>query len=142
MAVVNSRSSIFKISDVVATSRDLSCYVDSVDGLLPDMGTEEITTFCNTGVASAATIQQATAFTIGGPFDTTATTGPDAVLAPLWVAGTPTPFEYAPAGIGTGNRKFSGNGIVTQYKVTSTAGSVVRYTASILPTGGVAVGVY
>lgn len=141
MATVSSQASKFKISDVSAVSQDLSCYVDGIDGLLPDMGTEDATTFCSTGRVMVATLQQATEFTISGPYDSAAN-GPDAVLSALWAQGKLTPFEYAPEGTAAGKRKYSGSGIVTRYKVTSRVGSIVRYSAGITPSGGVSVGSY
>lgn len=136
MATVNSKSSKISINSV-----DLSCYVDSVDGLPPDMGTDDVTTFCGTGHAYAATLTDGT-FTFGGPYDDTPTTGPDAVLAPLQASGAVVPFIYGPAGSATGARKFTGNCIVTQYKPVAKAGGVVRYSAVGQVTGGVTTGVY
>lgn len=136
MATVNSNAGKLLINSV-----DLSCYVDSIDGLPPDMATDDVTTLCGTGRQHAATLTDGT-FTIGGPYDNTATVGPDAVLAPLQAAGTVVPWVYGPAGSATGSRKFSGNCIVTQYRPVSRAGSVVRYTAVGQVTGNVTTGVY
>src|SRR4051812_38357231 len=116
MATVNSKDSKLSINSV-----DLSAYVDSVDGLPPDMATDDVTTFGVTGRKHAATLTDGT-FSFGGPYDDTATTGPDAVLAPLQAAGTSVPFIYSPAGTGTGARKVLGNCIITQYKPAAKVG--------------------
>jgi hypothetical protein len=136
VATVNSNQ-----SKILVNSVDLTCFVDSIDGLPPDMGTDDVTTLCGTGRQHAATLTDGT-FTIGGPYDSTPTTGPDAVLAPLQASGAVVPFVYGPAGSATGARKFSGNCIITQYKPVSKAGSVVRYTAVGQVTGNVTTGVY
>jgi hypothetical protein len=136
MAVVNSRLAKLSINGA-----DLSAYVDTVDGLPPDMATDDVTTFGVTGRKHAATLTDGT-FTFGGPFDDTATTGPDAVLAPLQAAGTSVAFVYGPAGSATGARRVTGNCIVTQYKPSSKVGSVVRFTATAQINGSVTVDVY
>lgn len=136
MATVNS-----KLAKLSIDGNDLSASVDSVDGLPPDYATDDVTTFGVGGRKHAATLTDGT-FTFGGPYDDTATTGPDAILVAAWAAGAAVPFVYGPAGSATGARRFSGDCIITSYKPTSKVGSVVRYTATAQITGAVTADTY
>lgn len=136
MATANSKNAKLSINGV-----DLSAYVDSVDGIPPDMGTDDVTTFGVNGRKHAATLTDGT-FTFGGPFDDTAATGPDVVLAPLQAAGTAVAFVYGPAGSAAGQRRFTGSAIITQYNPVAAVGSVVRYSATAQFTGNVTTDTY
>lgn len=136
MATANSKNSKLSINGT-----DLSAYVDSVDGLPPDYETDDVTTFGVAGHKYATTLTNGT-FTFGGPYDDTASTGPDAVLAAAYAAGAAVAFIYGPAGSASGARRFTGSCIITQYKPTAAVGGVVRYTATAQVTGAVTTDTY
>lgn len=126
----------FQIADSGAVNRNLSAFLDKVDGL-PGAGlVNETTTF---GVAGQAKTYirglNDAPFTISGFYDPTATTGPDVVLSGLRTATTASAFAWSPLGTATGAIKYTGSAFVTDYKVSSPVNNVVSFTVSLQCTG-------
>lgn len=129
MAFVHGKNTNFQIN-----SKDLSAYLDNVD--MPLTGdTAETSTFGSSAKTYVAGLTDST-FSIGGKWDPTATTGPDAVLQPL-VGAAATTFIYGPAGSTAGFVKYTGSAICTSYKVTGPIGGVVSFTADFQNSGAV-----
>lgn len=83
----------------------------------------------------------------GGTYQVVQTTpgsgGPDKVLQAL--VGVQAGFVYGPQGrgsVGSGLVKYTGNGVLTNYKVTSPIGGVVAWTADFQTTGTVTKGTF
>jgi len=76
---------------------------------------------------------------MSGRYDSTASTGPDAVLSG---ASGEVAFEYGPEGTANGKVKYTGNCIVTSYQISSPVGDVVGFTADAQITGAVTKGTY
>lgn len=134
MAFVHGSKSNFQIN-----TKDISTYVDNVD-FTNTVDTAETSTFGSVAKSYIGGLSDGT-FSIGGKWDPTATTGPDAVLDGL-VGAAASAFIYGPQGTTTGFVKYSGNAILTQYKVTSPIGGVVTFTADFQITGAITRGVF
>jgi hypothetical protein len=142
MAFVDSKNSVFKLDDSGGVLRTLTAYVDNVDGLPGGRTMDDVTALGDTGHKFIPGIANQT-FSISGHWDSTATTGPNAVLAGLAVSATATAtFEHGPEGSSTGNIKYTGECWCTEYKVTSAAGSKVSFTASFQVDGVVTLTTY
>lgn len=141
MSFVHGKSSIFKLDDSGGTLRTLTSYVDSVQGLPAGRNLSEVTVFGDSGTKSVPGLVNAT-FTISGHFDSTATTGPNAVLNSLRAASATASFEYGPEGSSTGNTKFSGECWMTEYTVNSAVTDKVGFSATFQVDGTVTAGTY
>lgn len=141
MSFVHGKSSIFKLDDSGGTLRTLTSYVDSVQGLPAGRNLSEVTVFGDSGTKSVPGLVNAT-FTISGHFDSTATTGPNAVLNSLRAASATASFEYGPEGSSTGNTKFSGECWMTEYTVNSAVADKVGFSATFQVDGTVTAGTY
>lgn len=74
---------------------------------------------------------------ISGLFDATATTGPDAVLAPDLGGSTARVFKYGPYGSTSTNVRYTGSGYLMQYDLKGSVGSAVSFEATIKVTGAI-----
>lgn len=135
MAFVHGKGSVFTIA-----SKELTSYLDSVE-LNISGDTAESTTLGATAKSYLAGVPDST-ISISGKYDSTATTGPDAVLQGLVGSDTASAFEYGPEGGDTGDVKYSGDCFMTGYKVTSPVGDVVAFTADFQCTGAITKGTY
>ena len=79
---------------------------------------------------------------LGGLFDDTATSGPDAVLGPLRAHTSAVDFEYGPEGSGTGDVKYSGTCWVVSYELRSRVGNLVQWSATLQVDGTVTRGTF
>lgn len=121
-------------SNFQINSKDLSTFIDNVDmPLITD--TAETSTFGSTAKTYIVGLTDST-LSIGGKWDPTATTGPDAVLQAL-VGAAATTFIYGPQGTTAGFVKYTGSAILTNYKVTSPIGGVVTFTADFQCSGAI-----
>jgi hypothetical protein len=134
LAFVHGSKSSFNIN-----AKDISVYVDNVD-FTNTFDMAETSTFGSTAKSYIGGLTDAV-FAIAGKWDPTATTGPDAVLDPL-IGAAQSAFIYGPQGTTTGNVKYSGNAICTNYKVTSPIGGVVTFTADFQVSGAITRGVF
>ncbi len=130
--------SVYKQDNISGTLVDLSAYVDTVGAIGRQFQSLDVTAFTNNAENIIAGIEQSQEWTVGGAFDDTATTGPDAVLAPL--PGTKGSFEWYPAGTTSGRRKFSGECLCMYYRCQSEVKGLVRFEASFKLDGSGTVG--
>lgn len=79
---------------------------------------------------------------ISGRYDSTATTGPDAVLSGLLGLEAATAFEFGPEGGTTGKVKYSGNCFMTAYNVSAPVGDIVAFSAEFQVSGVVTKGTF
>jgi hypothetical protein len=129
-------TSNFQIADSGAVNRDLSAYLDKVDGLPGAAAVNETTTFGVAGLAKTYVRGLNDApFSIAGFFDPTVTSGPDVVLSGLRTASTPAAFSWSPLGTATGAVKYTGNAYLTDYKISAPVANVVSFTASFQTSG-------
>jgi hypothetical protein len=136
MAFVHGKDAVFKIDDSGGTLRTLTSYVDNVSGLPGGRDLAEVTAFGDGGTKSIPGLQDVS-FTIKGHFDSTATTGPNAVLNSLRTATATATFEYGPEGGTTGKVKFTGECWLTEYEVEAEVDDKVSFTAEFQVDGTV-----
>lgn len=141
MAFTHGKNAVFAVDDSGGTLRTISQYVDNVQGLPGGRNLSEVTAFGDGGTKSIPGLQNV-AFTVSGHFDSTATTGPNAVLNSLRTASATASFEYGPEGSTTGKVKFSGECWLTEYTVDSAVAEKVSFSASFQVDGTVTSGTY
>ena len=134
MAFVHGKNAVFTIA-----TEDLTQYLDNVE-LDISTDTAESTTLGNDFKTYVVGVSDSS-LSISGKWDSTASTGPDAVLQGL-IGDAPSAFEYGPEGDTTGKVKYSGNAILTDYKVTAPVGDVVAFTADFQISGTVTKGAF
>ena len=141
MAFVHGKDAVFKLDDSGGTLRTLTSYVDNVSGLPGGRDLAEVTAFGDGGTKSIPGLQDVS-FTIKGHFDSTASTGPNAVLNGLRTATATATFEYGPEGGTTGKVKFSGECWLTEYEVEAEVDDKVSFTAEFQVDGTVTSGTF
>lgn len=136
MAFQHGKSTVFKIDDSASVLRDLSAFLTSVSGLPGSGDIVETTTF---GVAGDARTYirglNGATFDIEGGYDSTATTGPDAVLSGLRTNASTSTFEYGPEGGTAGKVRYTGECLMTEYSAESEVDGWTTFTASFTMTG-------
>ena len=141
MAKSHGKDSYFSIEDsAAATLRDVGQYCDSID-LNRDIDMAETTTI---GLESKTYLPglDGGEITLGGKWDSAATTGPDVVLAGDFAAKVRVGFEYGPAGNASGAVKYSGECYVNKYNVSTPLEGIVKFAATITIDGGVTRGTF
>lgn len=141
MAFTHGKDSVFKLDDSGGTLRTLSQYIDEVSGLPGGRDLAEVTAFGDAGTKSIPGLQDV-GFSISGHFDSTATTGPNAVINSLRTATATASFEYGPEGGTTGKVKFSGECWLEEYEVESSVGDKVSFSAEFKVDGTVTSGTF
>ena len=141
MAKFNSKDSVFQITDTGSTLRNLSAYIDEIDGIPGERELNEVTALGDSGRKNVGGLENVV-ITLAGHFDSTATTGPDAVLGPLRTDDTARAWDYGPYGTTGGYTKYSGTMKVRIYQIMSRVGEVVRWRAEIAVDGAVTRGTY
>lgn len=136
MAFVHGKDAVFKLDDSGGTLRTLSSYVDNVSGLPGGRDLAEVTAFGDGGTKSIPGLQDVS-FSIKGHFDSTATTGPNAVLNSLRTATATATFEYGPEGGASGKVRFTGECWLTEYEVEAEVDDKVSFTAEFQVDGTV-----
>lgn len=132
-------NSEFLITDVNGTVRNMSSYVDSISpSPTKQVAALDVTTFGDDAEAFIAGIELSKEVTITGPFDDTASSGPDAVFAVM--VGTARAFTLYPIGTASGARKYTGTLLCTNYEPGGGVKERVSYTAVFTKTGTVTVG--
>lgn len=132
-------NTVIKIDNTAGSLIVLSTYIDSIsDGLGKTVGQLDATTFGDSAERFIAGLEESQQFTVEGPFDDTATTGPDAVLSQL--PGTIGTVEFSPVGTGATARKFSGEFLCTSYKVSGNVKEIARFQAVFQQDGTITVG--
>ncbi|HEX6969861.1 MAG TPA: hypothetical protein VF174_13775 [Micromonosporaceae bacterium] len=141
MSFVHGKNAAFAIDDSGGTLRTISQYVDNVQGLPGGRNLSEVTAFGDSGTRSIPGLPNVS-FSISGHFDSTATTGPHAVLNSLRTATSTASFEYGPEGDTSGKTKFSGECWLTEYTVDASVVDKVSFSASFQVDGDVTTGTY
>ena len=116
-----------KIDNAGGTLINLTSYIDTISSFGKEVDSLDVTTFADSAERIIAGIEKSQQFTISGPFDDTATTGPDATLAPR--VGTLGTFEIFPIGTVSGRRKISGEALCISYKPAAAVKGRVEYEA-------------
>ena len=127
-----------KIDNAGGTLINLSTYVDTISALGREYQNLDVTSFADAAERIIAGIEASQEFTISGHFDDTATTGPDAVLAPR--VGTMGSWEFYPIGTAAGRRKFSGEALCSSYKIAAEVKGRVQYDCVFKQDGACTVG--
>lgn len=140
MAFYHGKGLVFKIDNAAGSLQTLTSYVDNVE-LNSSVDTGETTT---AGVEDKTFVsgQAEHDLSIGGKWDDTATTGPDAVLHALIGLETSSTFEFGPGGSTNGKVKYSGECFLVGYSRSAPIGGVVAFTADFKITGAVTQGVW
>ena len=107
MALFDSKTAVFAVTDTGATSRNLSAYITSIDGLPGARNLNEATALGDSGATFYPGLENVT-ISLAGHYDDTSTTGPEAVLGPLRTHTAATAFAYGPKGSTSGFLKYSG----------------------------------
>lgn len=135
MAFVHGKESVFSIDSV-----ELTAYLTDITfNNTVDMA--ETSTMGNEAKTYISGMSDGT-FSISGRYDSTASTGPNAVLNGLVAGKTVVAFEYGPEGDTNGDVKYTGNCFLTAYNVSSPVGDVVAFTADFQVTGAITEGTY
>ena len=127
-----------KFDDNGGTLRSMTAYVDTIEPVGKEFDQLDVTSFADTAERVIAGIELSQEFAVEGHFDDTATTGPDAVFAPL--PGTLGSFEFFPVGTSGGDRKFSCETLCLSYKITGRVKERVNYTARFKQDNAMTVG--
>jgi hypothetical protein len=132
------KNAVFKVDNSGGTLTDISSSLTDVS-LPRSIETAETTTFGVTGGAKTyiTGLNDAT-LSVSGRFDATV----DAHLAGILGQDATVSFEYGPAGSTVGYIKFTGEGIMTKYDLSSPVGDVVSFSADFQITGPVTRGTY
>lgn len=120
MALVHGRLTVVKVA-----TKDLSTYTDSSE-LNRTGDSHDVTTYGNTAHRKAGGLLDGK-FTMSGTYDSTAVTGPRAVLEPL--LSTVVPVIRQPEGTGAGKPQDSFNGLLTSYVETNPVADMVKWSA-------------
>lgn len=136
MAFVHGKNAVFKLDDSSGTLRTLTSYVNSVSGLPGGRDLAEVTAFGDGGTKSIPGLQDLD-FSIKGHFDSTATTGPNAVLSGLRTATATASVEYGPEGSTAGQVKFTCECWLTSYEVEASVDDKVSFKAEFKVDGTV-----
>ena len=132
MAFVHGKTATFKIHDGTSL-RDLSTYVTNTEHPF-DVDTSETTTYGKNSKTYLAGLKGAK-FDIDFGWDSTVTTGPDAVLWAIYNAGgSVSAYQFSP----NGTLVYSGAAVMTGYSVSAPVGGQVVGKASFVVTGDVA----
>ena len=117
-----------KNTAVTIDGNDLSAYANSVE-FTRSAETHDVTTFGKNSKVYAAGLKDGEA-TIEGIYDSTAGTGPGAVLRPLVGAAAVT-LVYRPEGTGSGKPEAEVDVLVTEYQESAPVGDMVTWTAEL-----------
>ena len=124
MAFVAGKDSYIEID-----STDLTSYVDSMS-LSRDVNTLTVTSFGDNNEAYIAGVQ-GFSIDISGSFDSTA----DSSIAGMF-DGAVVAFDFRPSN-SSGLPKYTGNALITNYTIDSSAGDKVSFSASLLVSGAI-----
>lgn len=140
MGFYHGKGLAFKIDNSSGVLQTLTSFVDTVDlDSSVDMGE---TTTAGAEDKTFVSGQAEHDLSIGGKWDDTASTGPDAILSGLIGLETTSTFEFGPGGGTTGKVKYSGECFLVGYKRSAPSGGVVTFTADFKVTGAVTKGTF
>ena len=126
----NGERSYFSFSDTGGTTHDISAHLTEMDGLPQEFTLLEVTALGDSGQSHIRGIYTG-AFSFGGYFDNTNTTGLEQLMITLRDQTTAGNFTYGPTGTSSGitptNRIHRGLGWLRKYTVTSRVGNVIGF---------------
>jgi hypothetical protein len=131
---VHGKSTDFAIDDTGGTSRNISNVSDSVD--FPEtIETAEVTAFGATSKSYIVGLRDAS-ISVSGTWDAT--------VDGYFIGTEPASrsFIFGPAGSTSGNVKYTGEAILTNYSVSAGVGDAVTFSADFQVTGDVTRGTY
>lgn len=132
-------NTVINIDDFTGGARNLSSYIDTITpGLGKQQAVLDVTAFADSAERFIAGIEESQSWTVQGHFDDTASTGPDAVLAPL--VGTSGTTQFNPVGTASGARQFQCEAICTFYRITGAVKERVSFEAGFQQDGTMTVG--
>lgn len=121
MAFVHSKNTVVKVA-----TKDLSGYTDTSE-LPRTADAHDVTTYGNDSHRKAGGLLDGS-FTMSGTYDSTAVTGPRAVLEPL--LGTVVAIIRQPEGTGSSLPQDSFNALMTGYTETNAVADMVKWSAT------------
>jgi hypothetical protein len=130
MAFVHGKNAYFNIDSVGGSPTDISSYTTSVD-FPRSVETADVTTFGNSAKKYITGLSDAT-ISIEGKWDPTV----DALLDGL-VGANEGDFIYGPAGSSSGNVKYTGKCILTEYNPPADVTTEDTFTASFQVSGAI-----
>jgi hypothetical protein len=134
MTFVAGKVSIFKLQDAGGTLRDLSAFFDKAScKRAADM--LETTCFGLNSKTYVAGLLDGS-IPLEGYYDSTATTGPDVILAGI-LGGVARTFELGPEGGTTGKVRYTGQCLLKEYDIDSAVAEIVSISAELQLTGDV-----
>lgn len=128
MAFLHGQHTVVKVD-----GNDLSDYTDTSE-LPRTADSHDVTTYGNSSHRYSGGLKDGT-FTMSGVYDTTAVTGPKAVLEPL--LGTVVPVVRQPEGAGVGKPQNVFDGLMTKYTETSPVADMVKWSCEFQIDGDV-----
>lgn len=123
------KNAYFDIDDSGGTSRNLSTFTNSVQGLPGGRGLSPTPAFGDQGarnIPGLANVQ----FTIQGTYDGTATTGPADVLNGLRTTTATSTFHYGPDSDTSGRTRYYGECWLTELTFDASVENAVTYSAT------------
>lgn len=131
MAKYGSDDLTVEIDDSGSTARDLSDYIDTLDGFNVEALIQESHAFGDSWVEQLYSgVKAGRPFTVGGFYDDTASTGPDAVLNAVGDQRTVT-LTWG------GSKTSSFEAVIQNYRRIPARGESTRFEATLVPTGTV-----
>lgn len=135
MAFEHGKGAVFYLDDDVPTLRDLSAYVSSAD-FNRDVDVPESTVYGNNDRTYIPGLRGAT-LSASGFWDSTATTGVDAILDGVARKTVTSTFIYGPQGDVTGDLVYTGECLLTGYSISAPVDGIVSWSADFQVTGAV-----
>lgn len=130
MALVHSKNTV-----VTVDADDLSAYTNTSQ-FNPTTDEHDVTTYGQDGHVFAGGLTNGQ-FTMGGFYDSTASTGPRAVLQPIQAAGTAVTVVRRPQGTGAGLPQDSFSGLLTSYTESAPVADYQAWQATFRVSGDV-----
>lgn len=118
-----------KVTAVSLDGHDLSVYANNAQ-IEITIDSHDVTTFGKNSHVFHGGLLNGTG-TISGFYDSTAMSGPRAVIEPIMLAGDVVPFLYKPEGTGTGKPQDAVDVLVTKYTQTSPVADMVTWSADL-----------
>lgn len=141
MAFVHGRNGAFYLTDTVATQRNFTAYLDSVDFSMDEDASE--TTVIGLSARTYVPGLYSGSISLSGKYDNGATATPDQYLDQLIVAGTVNPtWVHAPNGSAATRPYRTGSCVVTNYSVSEPYDDVITWTASLQVSGTITRGTF
>lgn len=122
MAKLHGKRTVVKVD-----GSDISQYTDSSE-IPRTKDSHDTTTYGNNSHRKSGGLLDGT-FTCSGTYDTTAVTGPSAVLRPALESEDPVEIIHQPEGAGTGKPQDKFNAVCTKFTTTHPVADMVKWTA-------------